>query len=654
MWKTLYFILIFSFLSISVRAQQFDSYGGLKSVKCEKPTGHFTAEKLGNQWWLCTPQGHGFFMEGVYVISAADDKTLAAAAKTKYGGSNGPVWAAATLRRLKSWGFNTLGIYASATLIPVNANPKTAEMDKLPFLTVVRPALYSMRNPLIDVFRSKPQRLLAEPVKNILYGASPFYRDYRPGAGIADYYDAKFKEWLRKDLQLGRQFNKLARSPNASYLIGIGEDDGDEMFGFGAGDAFPTTPPGHNNPHLSWLIATMSPVQTANARYKAVYMDTTVYTKKAWRDSLVAEYGTIEQLNKAWGSSYATFGSTGTQIQNESVGVGNDSTLEFSHTLEHPVASPFSLQILVNGTPVAGDIGGGKLYGPSVASGSIDYATGRLTFEFAPGQAAQSGTKITVNYIQNGWGIGSGLMDEDGRPPHRAWLGSDYFSLKDAKPAVRSDMDAFLYSVASEYLGTCHDEIKAVLPDALVFGPDSIGSWGVPARAPVLQAASKYIDVLSGPGELDTRQAALNFVGQYFGDKPVVEGQYRAADADSPWSAFAHNANGIHEFPTQQARSQAYLDALKSLHTRSYPNGSYPFVGESWWQYSDNRGEKKNWGLITLLDNAYDGHEDVKATVPCSPPLQQYKCGGEARDYGDVITLVRKANLLWLTQPAQR
>lgn len=647
-------ILILPLLSGIATAQDFDNYGGLKSIKCGKATGHFTVEKLGTQWWLCTPEGNGFFMQGVYAIAASTNKTLDQAAKAKYGDSNGPLWTEATLRRIKSWEFNALGIYASAHLLPIDDNRSFPKTIKLPFISVTRPALYSMRNPQIDVYHSKGQKLLDEPVKNMLYGASEVYKGYRPGPGVADYFDKDFKLWLQRDLQVSQQFQLLKSSPNATYLIGIGEDDGDEMFGFGAGDAFPTTPPGHNNPHLSWLVATMSPVQTANARYKAVYTDTTVYTKKAWRDSLAAKYGTIAQLNKAWSASYTTFDSTGTPIQGETVGVGDGSTLVFSHTLERPVASPFSVQIFVNGTPAAGDIGKGKLYGPSLASGSIDYANGRLDLEFASGEAPQRDAKITVNYIQNGWGIGSGLMDEDGRAAHRSWLGSDYFSLRDTKPAVRADLDAFLYALASEYLGTCHDEIKAAFPNALLLGPDSIGSWGAPPRPPVLQAASRYVDVLSGPGDLESRPDVIEYLGRYFGDKPVIEGQYRTADADSPWAAFAKRANGIHEFPTQQARGQAYYEAIQALHSRSYANGSHPFVGEAWWQYSDNSGEKKNWGLITLLDNAYDGHEDVTAAVSCSPPLEKYKCGGEEKSYGDVISLVRKANMLWLENAAPK
>jgi hypothetical protein len=56
-------------------------------------------------------------------------------------------------------------------------------------------------------------------------------------------------------------------------------------------------------------------------------------------------------------------------------------------------------------------------------------------------------------------------------------------------------------------------------------------------------------------------------------------------------------------------------------------------------------GEKLNWGLVTRLDNAYDGHEDVSRNVNCSEPLWKFGCGGEHRDYGDLISAVQQANL---------
>jgi hypothetical protein len=68
----------------------------------------------------------------------------------------------------------------------------------------------------------------------------------------------------------------------------------------------------------------------------------------------------------------------------------------------------------------------------------------------------------------------------------------------------------------------------------------------------------------------------------------------------------------------------------------------------SWWRYYDNWGEQSNWGVVTHLDNAYDGHEAVSAVVACSEPISKYKCGGERTNYKDLIGSVAKANMLWL------
>jgi len=89
-------------------------------------------------------------------------------------------------------------------------------------------------------------------------------------------------------------------------------------------------------------------------------------------------------------------------------------------------------------------------------------------------------------------------------------------------------------------------------------------------------------------------------------------------------------------------------------------SGIHPYVGILWWQYLDNWGEKNDWGLVSLSDNAYDGKEaranqpDSKQNTPCSRPLTSYKCGGEQRNYGDVISWVTAAHMQiqQLLQPA--
>ncbi|MGC1602294.1 MAG: hypothetical protein WA757_18795 [Candidatus Acidiferrales bacterium] len=85
---------------------------------------------------------------------------------------------------------------------------------------------------------------------------------------------------------------------------------------------------------------------------------------------------------------------------------------------------------------------------------TIDYNTGRIQLNFT--SPPPRGVSITVSYAYNGWmSGGTGLMDEDGRPAHQAWLGSDSIYLSHTNPNVKADLDTFLLAVASQYLGTC-------------------------------------------------------------------------------------------------------------------------------------------------------------------------------------------------------
>src|SRR5437660_2734854 len=146
-----------------------------------------------------------------------------------------------------------------------------------------------------------------------------------------------------------------------------------------------------------------------------------MHTKLALRDLLTAKYGTIAELHSAWGSNYTTFDSSGTQVHGESIGTGDGRSLAFSHKLVQLTPSKFSVQVLADGVPIAGDTGSGTIFGNDV-SGAINYSTGLLELKFSMNHAPAQGRALNVNYVQNGWAIGSGLMDEDMRPGHQSWL----------------------------------------------------------------------------------------------------------------------------------------------------------------------------------------------------------------------------------------
>jgi hypothetical protein len=592
------------------------------------------------------------------------DSTLIAKIASKYPTT--AAWTTAVNTQLLSWGFNTFSSYSYLYNLPIgvdsnfplDSNGIHSQPVKMPFTLQTRPAYYAMRNTL---------GFLTGPVKNMLYAHSPYYTGYVASSGVADYYDSGIGTWLHGDLTTGldSEWTTFNSSPYQNYLIGIFLDDGDEMNGFGAGPDFATQPVGHNNFNLAMQVAAMSPLETANASLGFVYADTLIHSKLALRNALATEYGTVGALNTAWGSNYTTFDSSGVCVGSQpitcangaaadSVGTGNGTTLTFSTTLSHTTVSGFSLQILVAGVPVAGDqcnnygavcsANMGILYGPN-ASGTITYSTGALSLTFTAGHAPASGAAITATYVANGWGIGAGFLDEDDRPAH-TWMGTDWIAISNAHATTVADLNIFYQAIAAKYFSDCQAQLHAVYPNILNLGPNTLSTWSAPSPAPVLRAAALYTDAfLGGGGSTTFSQAEMDFIATNYGDKPYFNAFYAVANPDSALSAFTNTGS----FSTQAARGAAYstmiTEQLQTAHTTA---GNFPYIGMSWWRYYDNWGEQSNWGVVTHLDNAYDGHEAVSAVVACSEPISKYKCGGERTNYKDLIGSVAKANMLWL------
>jgi hypothetical protein len=653
-------LALFILLSaIPCQGQSSDRYGGRKDIRCTNPSPKWSTEEIANRWWVCTPEGNALFVQGVEYIEATDE-TASRQIQTKYGGS--VEWSEETLERLKAWGFNCIGVYSHNILWPVAqeaglTGEHRTHPIKLPFFSEIRPALYSMSNPNIHTWKGEDVRFLSDPVKNVFGARSGFYEAYVPPGGVGDYFDPKMKTWMMRDIAEDWSFGHIKAGPDNSYLMGIFGDDGDELQGFSAGPDFPTAPPGKNNPSLALLILSGSPVQTANAELKAVYLDTVMHTKVALREMLVAKYRTIAALNEAWGSNYTTFDSSGEAVAGEPIATGNGATLAFSHTLAHPIASRYSIQVLVNRTPAGGDAGKDTLYGPNL-SGTVNYKSGELRLVFQSGHAPAPGDSITVSYVQNGWGIGTGWLDEDMRPAHRSWLGTNWFGVPPSganagriRPAVRTDLDAFLKSAAEWYFKMLRDGIHSQFPNTLVLL--GLGTWSGVPPAPVLQAAGEYLDIIeNNEAGAQFDQARMDFMARNYGDKPYIPDVFLEASADSALSSADSGHPGeFGDARTQAEKGAKYSQTVSHLLEAKNSAGINPHVGLMLWAWMDKWSEQSNWGLVSHLDNSYDGREDVVARVPCSPPLQKYTCGGEPGNFGDYLSKVRQANALWLAVP---
>jgi len=254
------------------------------------------------------------------------------------------------------------------------------------------------------------------------------------------------------------------------------------------------------------------------------------------------------------------------------------------------------------------------------------------------------GSNYTTFGSAGGWGVGTGLLDENGRNP---WIGKDYSGLTDTAPAAHADMNGFLGLLATQYFSVVTGAARAATPHHLVFGPAALSGS---ARPQIVEAAAKYVDAFQvyGPPTDETCQStggACSIANVYnLSGKPLFVWLTLTSQKDSPLAAYPGRGPGF-DFPTQAARGAQYTATLQQLANIQGKDGLYPVLGIDWWEWVDQivGGEHANFGLVTDLDNAYDGREDV---IPLGKDPWGYTTGGQAADYGDFLFGVQRENLL--------
>ncbi len=511
-----------------------DPYGGLAGISVDAGTGFFTVNKVGSRWVFTDPDGHPFWMLGVFAVDLiTDTSTGSAYTLNKYGGSRS-VWGLQAVRRLQHWGFNTAAEYASAYVVPLNKNGSYETSDPLPWVDIMKPSYYSLR----DYNHYAPA-----PVKDLVAGLDAEYTNFR-GDPLPDVFDPNYAAYAQAFIHA----NTSAAEAQSPWLVGTATDDTDELWGFGPG---PDLPAARQSSNIGWLVLCTNFAQSSNARLGETYTDTKVYSKYALRDWLENKYGTIAALNTAWGSDYTTFDDAG------------------------------------------------------------------------------------------GYGSGTGLLDEDGR---HAWVGHDDISMSTAQAQVRADLNAFLAVFANQYFSVVTAALRQARPNQLVFGPATLNGWGGISRRAILAAAAKYTDVVQA--SMST-QAVYDLSLQYAGDRPFVTWIGMPANPDSDLAAYPNPADNPVAYTSQAARGAAYAQTVESdfAYTGSAAagalEGSSNVIGAKFWAWCDSWGEKTNWGLVSFMDNAYDGKEDVTAN---GLDNWGFAIGGESGNYGDFITPASTAN----------
>jgi hypothetical protein len=214
-----------------------DIYGGLERQPC---TGgaqeRFYTEKVNGQWWLCTPAGHAFWQVGIYnvvphtwtdfrgVMPYSHVASKYSAGPTRDGHLN---WCLQTVRRLKSWGFNTLE-YTYRWINPTAVRgewgtPDGTIPEKMPYVEGIAATTSSLYN---------EEGYARRPVKDLMMGVkASVYGGWR--APVADYYDSSFGEWL------DGFWSRTVPRVNLDWVLGVIVDDNDYIWWARKGEDYP-------------------------------------------------------------------------------------------------------------------------------------------------------------------------------------------------------------------------------------------------------------------------------------------------------------------------------------------------------------------------------------------------------------------------------
>lgn len=560
--------LLFLFFAPVVAAQYttptggLDTYHGLNNAPCTHGTA--TAFSLDTvtvgahqNRVLCDFLGHVYILKTFFTFdnqipggtTGSGDETGTTHNYSFYTGAKygtQQAWADASIGRFLSWGFTGLapGRATSVTNPWTTANP-------VPYIAGADISFYSVFNP-----QGYSVSCLSHDLSTSLKTTS--FSGQTTGS-LVDYGDSCWGAWYTAYLNNDVAFAVRSQSTAMKhFLISISDTDADNSHCFGAGPDFVPA-----NGNYDFRCGTMAlyvpPAQFADSGRTQVYTSNpTIVIKKSLHDIAMAAHTNIAGINTSWGSSYTTDLTSGScfgtlqpsfvcpsPASGLSLGTGNGATVTFTGTIPNVTVSKFSVYVAKNATIVGGDTGGGALYGPGSSnglSGTINYSTGAISVTFNTAPAA--GVLISVGWIQNGWGIGTGLLDEDCRAGH-TYCGSSLVFLTGMSTGMKADVNATTKADAQSYASQAVSAISTwagangFTGKVMHSGIYALGSWGTPPDSFVLQglsAGGEDIIIASGSGNgfSSWTQSMVDYVRTAWGtDVPIIKSSYRVSNTDS-------------------------------------------------------------------------------------------------------------------------
>ncbi len=170
-------------------SKEWNRFGGFVNGPKYEATGHFRTQKIDDRWWIIDPEGCLFWSSGVnsagrleiltptkgreHFFEGIPDKTNSNAhlfAKNqykhglanlhrKYGADSEDDYVAVSLKRMKSWGLNTLGGWSAET---VGEHPDDI---KLPYTVYINSVSPGINDKFPDVFDSRWQADVEKKIK---------------------------------------------------------------------------------------------------------------------------------------------------------------------------------------------------------------------------------------------------------------------------------------------------------------------------------------------------------------------------------------------------------------------------------------------------------------------------------------------------------
>jgi hypothetical protein len=407
-----------------------------------------------------------------------------------------------------------------------------------------------------------------------------------------------------------------------------------------------------------------------------------------WPDGVTGIHGTINYSNGNLTLSPTNYG----QFNLQGTGSTSWGTINFGNAN----VVPGTIEIRLEGSSgnsapdcrITDDAGAGNSWevytttcpnSPYSVTGTINYSAGTITsltitpaipssywiqFQYYYTTPFPGTHTVTVDYDVNGFAVGTTLADENGS--HTGWLGTtdgmlakpgNAAGLPAANANVWTDLSNWLYNYADAYYTNTIEAIRPYFPGKLIIGQESGagGHQGCP-RKQLVQGMAAHADFLTFS---QITQPLLNLLVTWgLSDKPIMDAwEGVTANPDSPFaSSGAGDAEASQQFPTQPLRGATMASEITgAIANRGTGGTSYQIMGIKFWAYPDTTGENTNYGLVSPLDNAYDGHENVSGAVACSAPINAYTCGGETYTWasgsnGNAITPIAAALAgIWTT-----